>query len=144
MRSPRQLHISRGSVQKMANIPPDLKYTEEHEWLRISDETSEVGVTDFAQESLGDVTYIEFPTIGDVFNKSETFGVIESVKAASDLYMPVGGEIVEINEEADTKPELVNEQPYSTWIVRIRMTDPTEVGSLLTDKAYRELTGEQS
>ena len=128
----------------MVNIPPDLKYTEEHEWLRISDETSEVGVTDFAQESLGDVTYIEFPTSGDVFNKSETFGVIESVKAATDLYMPVGGEIVEFNEEADAKPELVNEQPYGTWLVKIRITDPAEVDSLLTDEAYRELTGEQS
>ena len=89
-------------------------------------------------------TYIEFPTIGDVFNKSETFGVIESVKAASDLYMPVGGEIVEINEEADAKPELVNEQPYSTWIVRIRITDPAEVDSLLTEASYRKLIGEQS
>ena len=128
----------------MPELPSELKYTTEHEWLRLTGDIGEVGVTDYAQESLGDVTYIEFPKIGDVFNKSETFGVIESVKAASDLYMPVGGEIVEINEEADAKPELVNEQPFSTWLVKIRITDPAEVDSLLTDEAYRDLIGEQS
>ena len=97
----------------MSQLPENLYYTSDHEWLRLNDDgTAVVGITDYAQESLGDITFVEFPDVGASFEKGDTFGVVESVKAASDLYMPVDAEVLEVNEEADSSPELVNQEPY--------------------------------
>jgi len=97
----------------MSELPTDLLYTKDHEWIKLHDDgTATVGITDYAQESLGDITFVEFPEVGDTLQIGDTFGVVESVKAASDLYMPVSGEIVEINEEVDSAPELVNQEAF--------------------------------
>lgn len=128
----------------MSQIPNDLKYTNEHEWIRLQDgERAEIGITDYAQSSLGDVTFVELPTVGDEAATEESFGVVESVKAASDLYMPVGGEFVEVNEALLDEPELINKDPYGAgWIVRIQMHDPGEIESLMSPEAYKELVGD--
>jgi len=125
----------------MSSLPDDLLYTKEHEWIRLHDDgTATVGITDYAQESLGDITFVEFPEVGASLEEGETFGVVESVKAASDLYMPVSAEILEINEEADATPELVNQEPYAKgWLLKIRLTDASQVAALLKPDAYAEL-----
>ena len=125
----------------MSQLPSDLLYTKEHEWIRLHDDgTATVGITDYAQESLGDITFVEFPDVGAGFDRGETFGVVESVKAASDLYMPVGAEILEINEDVDASPELLNSDPYGDgWLLKIKLTDAGEVEALLKPEAYAEL-----
>ncbi|MFP4166922.1 MAG: glycine cleavage system protein GcvH [Opitutales bacterium] len=126
----------------MSQLPEDLLYTKEHEWVRLGEDgTATVGITDYAQESLGDITFVEFPEAGASLEAGEVFGVVESVKAASDLYMPVSGEVLEINEEVDEAPELLNQDPYEKgWLLKVRLKDPAEVEGLLKPEAYAELT----
>ncbi len=129
------------SALDMSNIPENLKYTKDHEWIRHeSDGTCLVGITDHAQDSLGDVTFVELPAIGESFEEGATFGVVESVKAASDLYFPLSGEITEVNEILEDSPEKVNEDPYGDgWMVRIRPTDSSASGGLLSPEQYKEI-----
>jgi glycine cleavage system H protein len=118
---------------------PDVKYHKEHEWLRIEGDEGVVGVSDFAQDALSDVVYVELPEVGDSFEQDAVFAVVESVKAASDVYIPVSGEILEVNEELEDSPELVNEDPYgAAWFVRIAITEPSQIETLMDAKAYEE------
>jgi glycine cleavage system H protein len=122
------------------NIPADLKYTEDHEWVRVEGETATVGVTDFAQGELGDVVFVEIETEGEELDKGETFGTVEAVKTVSDLFMPVGGEVAEVNEELADEPELVNKDPYGKgWMVKIKMADSSELEDLMSAEDYRKM-----
>ena len=122
----------------MSQIPEALLYTKDHEWIQLhQDGTATVGITDYAQESLGDITFVEFPMAGESFNTGDTFGVVESVKAASDLYMPLNAEVLEVNDEVDAEPELLNSDPYQKgWLLKIRLTDASQVEALLNADAY--------
>jgi glycine cleavage system H protein len=129
----------------MSQIPDDLLYTEEHEYLKPTDEEAVylVGVTDYAQGELGDVVFLELPAAGDTFTRMDVFGTIEAVKAVSDLYAPVTGEVLEVNPALDDDPALVNSDPYGEgWMLRVRMADTGELDRLLSAAAYRELIGE--
>ena len=124
------------------NIPENLRYTKDHEWLKIEGETAVVGITDFAQNELGDIVFIEVETIGESLDKEETFGTIEAVKTVSDMFMPVSGEVVEFNEALADNPEKVNQDPYGGgWIVKIKISDPSQINELLDAKRYSELVG---
>lgn len=124
------------------NFPEDLKYTKEHEWVRVEGEYAIVGITDFAQSELGDIVYVEVDSLDEEVEQDEVFGTVEAVKTVSDLYMPVSGEIVEMNESLEDSPELVNSDPYGEgWMVKIKMTDPSELEDLLDAEAYQEITG---
>ena len=126
----------------MADIPDDLKYTAEHEWARISGTTVRVGVTDYAQQALGDVVYVALPEVGAEIRRAEAFGEVESTKSVSDLYAPVTGTVSARNEELDGKPELINSDPYGAgWIVEIEVADPAQIGDLLDPAAYGTLSG---
>ena len=122
----------------MSQVPEALLYTKDHEWIQLrEDSTATVGITDYAQESLGDITFVEFPSAGESFNRGDTFGVVESVKAASDLYMPLDAEVLEVNDEVDAEPELLNSDPYQKgWLLKIRLIDPSQVVALLKADAY--------
>lgn len=121
-------------------ILDDLRYTNDHEWLRVDGENAVIGVTDFAQGELGDIVFIEVETIGEQLEKEEAFGTIEAVKTVSDMFMPVGGEVIEFNEALESNPELVNSDPYGEgWIVKIKMTDPSELDQLLSAEDYKKL-----
>jgi glycine cleavage system H protein len=122
----------------MSDIPAHFLYTKDHEWLKVhEDGTATVGITDYAQESLGDITFVEFPQVGESFSRGDTFGVVESVKAASDLYMPVDAEILEFNDEVDAAPELLNQDPYEAgWLIKIKLSDPAQLDELLKAEAY--------
>ena len=122
----------------MSQIPEALFYTKDHEWIKLQeDSTAIVGITDYAQESLGDITFVEFPMAGESLKKGDTFGVVESVKAASDLYMPLDAEVLEVNDDVDAEPELLNSDPYQKgWLLKIRLTDPSQVLALLKADAY--------
>jgi glycine cleavage system H protein len=117
-------------------ILPNLLYTEDDEWLRVDGNEAVIGVSDYAQDSLSDIVYLEFPSVGDSFEKGDTFGVVESVKAAADLLMPVSGEVIEVNDDLLETPEAVNEQPYQSWMVKITISDPGELESLMDAEAY--------
>lgn len=125
------------------NIPADLKYTKDHEWIKVEgDNVALVGVTDFAQGELGDVVYVEIETQGETIAKEEVFGTIEAVKTVSDLFMPVSGEITEVNSALDGNPESVNKDPYGAgWMVKIKMNNPSELDGLLTAEQYKALVG---
>lgn len=124
------------------NIPADLKYTKDHEWLKIEGDVATVGITDFAQNELGDIVYVEIETEGETLDKEEVFGSVEAVKTVSDLFMPVSGEVIEFNEEIEGTPEAVNEDPYGKgWMVKIKMSDMSDVDGLLSADAYKELVG---
>ena len=125
----------------MSQIPESLHYTKDHEWVRLhEDGSATIGITDYAQESLGDITFVEFPSVGESFGSGDTFGVVESVKAASDLFMPLEGEVIEINEDVDSEPELLNSDPYEKgWLLKIRVADSLQVERLLDASAYSEL-----
>jgi glycine cleavage system H protein len=127
----------------MSQIPSELKYTKDHEWIKVLEgNTALIGITDHAQSSLGDVTFVETPDVDEQFATGETFGVVESVKAASDLYMPVCGTILEVNEALEDAPELVNSAPYTdAWMIKILIDDPAELEQLLDATAYREIAG---
>jgi len=122
------------------NVPADLLYTKDHEWLRIEGDLGYVGVTDFAQGELGDIVFLEIETEGETLEKEEVFGTIEAVKTVSDLFMPVGGKILEINPVLGDSPDLVNKDPYGKgWMIKLRITDPFEAESLLSAEKYKEL-----
>lgn len=126
------------------NIPSDLKYTKEHEWLRVEGDEAWVGVTEFATGELGEIVYVEVDTIGEELNKDDVFGTIEAVKTTSDLFLPVSGEVLAFNPEIDenegNNPEIINQDPYGEgWIVKIKLSNPDEVGELMDAKAYEEL-----
>ncbi len=116
-----------------------LRYTEDHEWVTGSGKTLKVGVSDYAQDQMGDIVYVELPEVGATFEKGEEFGTLESVKAVSELYMPVSGEVVAVNEDLGDAPELVNQDSYANWIIEIKPSDQSELKDLLTVDAYREL-----
>ncbi len=129
----------------MSRIPDDLLYTEEHEYLKATDEEGvyTVGITDYAQGELGDVVFLEFPQVGETFERMDAFGTIEAVKAVSDLYSPVKAEIVEVNDALEDDPSLVNSDPFGDgWMIRIRVLDPDELDALLDAAAYAEHIGE--
>jgi glycine cleavage system H protein len=129
----------------MPNVPDDLQYTAEHEYVRRLDEEGvvEVGITDYAQGELGDVVFVELPSVGDRFERMQVFGTIEAVKAVSELFAPLSGEIVAVNDGLDATPGLVNDDPYGAgWMIRIRIDDPADLESLLDAAAYRALTGD--
>ncbi len=122
------------------NLPDDVKYTDDHEWARLEGGNLKVGITDYAQDQLGEIVFVEMPEVGDTFKKEEEFGSLESVKAVSEMNMPVGGEIVSINEELGDAPEFVNEDPYGKgWIIEIKPGDPAELDSLMNKDAYLEM-----
>ncbi len=122
------------------NIPADLKYTKDHEWVKIDNEIATVGITDFAQGELGDIVYIEVDSIGENFQSESVFGTVEAVKTVSDLFMPLSGEIIEFNSELESRPELVNEDPYdSGWMIKIKLSDLNSVSNLLDSKQYKDL-----
>ena len=127
----------------MSNVPADLRYAKSHEWLKpVGDGTAIIGITDYAQASLGDITYVQVPKIGAVLKAGETFGVVESVKAASDLYAPVGGTVIEVNSALDSAPETVNQKPYEGgWMLKLKLADPTSPATLLDAAAYTKLLG---
>jgi glycine cleavage system H protein len=121
-------------------VPQDLKYSKDHEWVRVEDGEAVIGITDYAQSELGDVVFIELPKVGDSVTATQAFGVVESVKAASDLYAPVSGEVVAVNDELVNQPELVNKEPYGgAWMIRVRMSDPSELDALLSAADYESL-----
>ena len=125
----------------MANIPEDLHYSKDHEWVRVDGNIAIVGITDYAQDSLGDVVYVELPKAGEQFAANESFGSVESVKAVSEVFSPVSGEIVEINDSLTDAPEKVNTDPYGDgWMIRVKMSAPGEVDSLLTAAEYEDFT----
>ena len=124
------------------NIPEDLQYTKSHEWVRIEGDTATIGITDHAQDELGDVVFVELPDEGATFDAGESFGTVESVKAVSDLYTPVGGEVVEVNSTLEDAPENINEDPYGEgWIVKLRTTDEAD---LLSPEEYEKVVAEES
>lgn len=124
------------------NIPENLYFTSDHEWLKAEGNEAYIGVSDFAQGELGDIVFIEVETVGEELSKGESFGTIEAVKTVSDLFMPVSGEVLEFNDSLNTNPELVNQDPYGKgWIVKIRVADKAELATLLTSAKYSELLG---
>jgi len=121
------------------NFPAELKYTEEHEWVLVENDVVTIGVTDFAQEQLGDIVFVELPEVGDTLEVGDSFGVVESVKAVSDVYAPVSGEVVEINEELPDEPEALNNSPYDTgWMIKVKLVDPAALEGLMDVAAYQE------
>jgi len=120
------------------NAPENLKYTKDHEWVKIDGDTAIVGITDFAQSELGDIVYVEVETIDEDLDHEEVFGTVEAVKTVSDLFMPLSGKVIEFNESLEDEPELVNENPYDNgWIIKIKLSNPEEVDQLLTSDAYK-------
>src|SRR5918912_702028 len=130
----------------MANVPEDLQYSKDHEWVRVEGDVGVIGITDYAQNSLGDVVYVELPKPGETFAAHESFGSVESVKAVSEIFTPVSGEIVEVNESLQDEPEKVNADPYGEgWMIRIRLRNRGEVDSLLSAAEYEDFTkGEEA
>ncbi len=117
-------------------VPEDLKFTKEHEWIKIQDDVAIIGITDFAQSSLGDIVFVELPDVGRNLSQNETFGVVESIKSVSDLYSPISGEVVEINQEIESGPESCNQEPYDSWLVKIRPNDMSELEKLFDAQTY--------
>ena len=125
----------------MMNIPAHLKYTKDHEWILIKGDIATIGITDFAQGELGDIVYVEIEKVGEIFSKEEVFGTVEAVKTVSDLFMPLTGEIIDINQTLNEKPELVNEDPYGQgWMIKIKVNSP-ETNNLLNSEEYKKLIG---
>lgn len=124
------------------NIPQELKYTKDHEWVKIEGDTATIGVTDFAQGELGDIVYVEVETLDETLEKEEVFGTVEAVKTVSDLFMPLSGEIIEFNDSLEDEPEKVNEDPYGEgWMIKIKLTATSEVEDLLSADEYKEVVG---
>ncbi|MFA7620525.1 MAG: glycine cleavage system protein GcvH [Aminobacteriaceae bacterium] len=126
----------------MARIPEGLHYTKDHEWVRIEGGVGTVGITDYAQHAMGDVVYVELPEVGDEVAAGDDFVVVESVKGANDVFSPVSGKVAEINDELDGAPELVNQDPYANWLVKLEVADPSEAEKLLDASAYAKLVEE--
>jgi len=123
------------------NIPKNLKYSEDHEWVRVEGDEAVIGITDFAQSELGDVVFLELPAVGDEVAQGEAFGTVEAVKTVSDMLSPVSGEVIAVNEALNDSPEDVNKDPYESWLVRVRMSDPSETDSLMDADAYEAFIG---
>jgi glycine cleavage system H protein len=121
--------------------PDDRKYTKDHEWIRLSGDTAEIGITDYAQQQLGDVVYVELPDVGASVSPGQAFGSIESVKAVSELFAPVAGTVTDVNADLKTRPEVVNSDPHGTWMIKVRVTNPADTGSLLDTAQYQSLLG---
>ncbi len=122
------------------NIPAELKYSKDHEWARIEGDIAVVGITDYAQNELGDIVYVELPEVGTLVEQGKSFGTVEAVKAVSDLFAPVSGEVVEVNEKLNDSPELVNQDPYGEgWMIKVKMSNPDEVNQLLSKEDYEAL-----
>lgn len=124
------------------NIPADLKYTKDHEWVKIEGDTATIGITDFAQKELGDIVYVEVETLDQTLSRDEVFGTVEAVKTVSDLFLPLSGEIVEFNETLEATPETVNSDPYGDgWMIKVKIADQAEINELLDSNQYKELIG---
>lgn len=124
------------------NVPADLKYTKDHEWIKVDGDTITIGITDFAQGELGDIVYVEVETEGETLDAHEVFGTIEAVKTVSDMFLPVSGEVTKFNEELEANPELINTDPYGKgWIIKVKMEDTSQADDLLNASAYQELLG---
>jgi glycine cleavage system H protein len=123
--------------------PADFKYTKEHEWLKVDGNTGTIGITDHAQNSLGDIVFVELPKVGTEITAGETFGSVESVKAVSDLYAPVSGKVTEVNEALNTSPENVNKDAHAAWMIKVALKDPSEVGKLLSAADYQKFASEE-
>ncbi len=124
------------------NFPADLKYTKDHEWIRVEGDKATIGITDFAQKELGDIVYVDVNTIGETVDKDAVFGTVEAVKTVSDLFMPVSGEVLEMNKDIDSAPESVNQDPYGKgWMIKIKLTNASELSGLLDVNAYKALIG---
>ena len=121
------------------HLPDDIRYTDEHEWARITGDIARIGVSDYAQDQLGDIVFVELPAVGDTIARGEVFGTLESVKAVSELYLPLSGEVVAVNTALTDAPELINQDPYAAWIVEVRPSDAGEYDQLLTAAAYLDL-----
>ena len=119
--------------------PADLKYSKDHEWVRINGETADIGITDYTQQQLGDVVYVDLPGVGRRLNAGESFGSIESVKAVSELFSPMSGEVIAVNPDLKEHPEVVNTKPHDAWMVRVRLTDPAATGGLMDHAQYEAL-----
>ena len=128
----------------MANIPENLRYSKDHEWVLVNGETASIGITDYAQHSLGDVVYVDLPRVGDKFGTHEAFGSVESVKAVSEIFTPVAGEVVEVNDGLNDTPEKVNNDPYGeAWFIKLRMDNPGEADAMLSAVEYEEYLSSQ-
>ena len=123
------------------DIPSDLLYSNDHEWVKLDGEIATVGITDFAQRELGDIVYVEIETVGETLDREEVFGTVEAVKTVSDLFMPISGEVLELNSDLEDNPEAVNEQPYgSGWMIKIKMDNTSQIKNLLDADQYKQLT----
>lgn len=126
----------------MMNTPANLKYSKDHEWIRVEGTEAYVGITDFAQSQLGDIVFVDIPSVGDTLDQNAVFGSVEAVKTVSDVFLPVGGEVLEFNDGLNDAPDAVNKDPYGKgWIVKIKITDPSQLGSLLSAEEYTDLIG---
>tara|TARA_Y100001970_G_C13631532_1_gene554402 strand:- start:124 stop:501 length:378 start_codon:yes stop_codon:yes gene_type:complete len=122
------------------NVPDNIKYTKEHEWCKIEEDVAIIGITDFAQSELGDIVFVEFPEINNFVNKDETVGTIEAVKTVADIYSPLSGDVIDINNNLDSEPNLINDDPYNGgWIYKIKLSDLDEINSLLSSNSYKDL-----
>ena len=123
----------------MSKVLEGLLYSESHEWVKVDGNVATIGVSDFAQAEMGNITYVDLPEVDDEFEAGEEFGALESVKAASDLYCPVSGKVIEVNSEIDDAPELINEDAYANWIIKVELSDPSELEALLASEGYKKL-----
>jgi len=121
----------------MSNVPENLYYTEDHEWILVEGDTATIGITDFAQSSLGNIVFVELPESEAVFDNGDSFGVVESIKSVSDLYTPLAGKVLERNEEVEESPEKLNENPFASWLVKIKMSQPDQIESLMSAEKYK-------
>lgn len=127
------------------NFPEDLKYSKEHEWVRVSGNTATIGITDYAQEQLGEVVFVEFPDEGEALKKDEAFGVVESVKSVSDVYAPISGRVIEVNDPLLDNPETINEEPYAEgWLIKVEVTNPKEFDQLMSAEHYQAFIKEEA
>ncbi len=125
------------------NIPNDIKYSKDHEWIKVEGDTGIVGISDFAQSELGDIVFVEIDTVGETLTKDTVFGTVEAVKTVSDLFMPVSGEVLEVNPKLESSPELVNQDPYGEgWLIKIRITNPDELNTLMDGASYKNHIGQ--
>lgn len=135
-------NCSTNQHNNIMNVPANLKYSNDHEWCRIEGDTAYIGITDFAQSQLGDIVFVDVPTVGETLAAGEVFGSIEAVKTVSDAFIPVGGEVIEFNDAVDADPAVVNRDPYGEgWIIKVKLSDPKEYDALLSDAQYKELIG---
>jgi glycine cleavage system H protein len=124
----------------MSDIRHDLKYSKEHEWIRVEGNVGVIGITDFAQHELGEIVYIELPAVGDTFQAHAQFGTVESVKAASDLFIPVGGKVIATNNDVEDAPDTINTTPYDAWMIKVEINDPSELDKLMSADEYKAFT----